>query len=149
MDGKRKATVAILTLVFMVALVYAVPVDAKEPIRWEYLEFMTGLAPPEPTLDGEIWGDGMHGRMYWVNTGRFFAGKTIHMSGYWVIEWDDDTTIRGSHTGVWSLSKNRVTVNGIVTDASPLWAFLIGRNVHSSETFDMQTMSIGGIFQIN
>ena len=110
---------------------------------------MTGQAPPDPTLAGWVEGEGLVGNMYWVNTGRFYAGTTIHMYGYWDIEWEDGTFIHGEHTGVWSLSNNRVNVRGVVTDASPIWSELIGRNVHTVEFFDMSTMSIGGIFQIN
>lgn len=147
----RKVGVAALTLVFMVALVYATPVQAAKIIRWDYCVTMPVFPappPPTPTLIGWIKGDGMEGDMYWVNTGRFFAGETVHLYGYWWIEWEDDSMIEGTHTGVWVLSNNRLNARGVVTDASPKWSDLIGRNIHTVETFDFLTMSIGGIFQI-
>lgn len=135
--------------VFIISLICVSPAQAVGVDRWEYSCAMTGLAPPDPTLDGWIKGAGLEGRFYWVNTGRFYAGTTIHMYGHWGIEWNDGSWILGEHTGVWSLSNNRVNVRGVVTDASPIWSEMIGRNVHTVEFFDLQTMSIGGIFQIN
>lgn len=154
----RKVSVAVLALVFMVALVYATPVQAKDIIRWEYYDKMNVPIPEPPghTLDGEIWGEDVngnpvHGDFYWVNTGRFYAGETVHMYGYWGIDWGQDgsTDISGMHTGVWVLSNNRVNVRGTVTAASPGWTHLIGRNVHTVVTMDMTTLTISGIFQIN
>lgn len=149
MSINRRVAVAGFLAVVMLALISAAPVQAITPYRWEYSCAMTGLAPPNPTLDGWVKGEGLEGRMYWVNTGRFFAGETIHMYGYWAIIWSDGTEIHGEHTGVWSLSNNRVNVRGVVTYTVGGWSDLVGRHIHTVETFDLQTMSIGGIFQIN
>lgn len=148
----RRVGVAVLTLVFVVALVYATPVQANKIVRWEYSVTMTAFPappPPQPTLAGWVKGDGMDGDMYWVNTGRFFAGETIHLYGYWWIEWEDGSVIKGTHTAVWALSNNLLNARGVVTAATPGYAHLIGRNIHTVEIFSMQTFSIGGIFQIN
>ncbi len=148
----RRLGVAVLTLVFMVALVYATPVQAKVPLRWEYnvtMPVFPAPPPPQPTLVGWAKGDGMEGDMYWVNTGRFYAGETVHLYGYWWIEWEDGSVVEGTHSGVWVFATNRVIANGVVTAADPGYEYLIGRHIHTNEIFSFETMSIGGIFQIN
>ena len=127
----RRACVGLLSLIFLLALVSACPVEAKTPLRWEAFSYYTF----EPEWSGDIYrGDGVHGYLYldvieWVD-----LPNVQHVSGIWWIDWDDGQYIVGDYKGkvVWSTGEG--VLNGQVTDTSPDWSYLDGRNVHITST---------------
>jgi len=142
-----------MALVFMVALLCATPVEAKNLHRWESVSYINPFGPysPEnPSVSGEILReDGTTGSVYWVNTDE----KVMHGAGfgygYWMIEWDDGLWIRGTHRVTVRYSNAKIVGNGKVTDASQALTPLIGRNAHYSGIIDWSFLRLDGVMQIS
>jgi hypothetical protein len=155
----RKTTVALLAFVFMVALVYATPVEAKKPLRW--LTACSINLPPwtpdNPTWIGDVYAeDGAHGEFYWFNTGAEVY-KNENMQKFWGIwwaVWDDGSCVEGIHEGSFTYAIGQYTINGRVTLATGQFSDLVGRKIHTVGRVDMTGGIYGigyseGIFQIN
>jgi hypothetical protein len=126
----RKTSVALLALVFVVALLYATPVEAKKPLRWDYVN--TRSPDPNVTWEGPISGESTEGTLYWFNQWyRPSDEGDMHFGGIWWIDWGSDgsTDILGTHKGVVPASTTQFNILGRVTVASP---DLIGRRMHTS-----------------
>jgi hypothetical protein len=142
----RRASVALMSFIFLVALVSAVPVEAKVPLRWEanvtytWNPTWTGIIMTEDGLSGTIALDIAEARV---------TGDVEHSILDWWIEWDGGGYIEGTLEGILILSTYRYTFNGQVTDTSEDWAFLDGRNVHVMGSIDLSLWTTSPIFQIN
>jgi len=147
--------VAVVSIIFLVALVSAVPVDAKKDFsvyRWWTEYSYTG----SPEWTGEVWTEeGEHGAMYWDNydDAYIFLGpegdKVQKFEGIWWIEWDDGDYIGGTHEGSYSYATDTPIINGRITAATGDWSFLLGRKVKTFSSINWATYSIEGYFQIN
>jgi len=128
MNSRRKASVALLALVFIVALVYATPVEAKKPLRWNYVN--TWVGSPEIAWMGPIYGNGIEGTLYWFNEWFWISDEgDQHAGGIWWIDWGNDgsTDLSGTHKVVATMTW-QCNINGRVTAGSP---DLIGRKIHT------------------
>ncbi|MFX1416532.1 MAG: hypothetical protein ACFFC0_06945 [Promethearchaeota archaeon] len=127
---RRKVSVALLALVFMVALVYVTPVEAKKPLRWNYVNIPNPA--PDITWSGPISGDTMEGTLYWFNQWYYFSDEgDQHFGGIWWIDCGSDGSvdILGTHKGVGPAGTLQFNINGRVTAACP---DLTGRKMHTS-----------------
>ncbi|MFW9909368.1 MAG: hypothetical protein ACFFEF_12400 [Candidatus Thorarchaeota archaeon] len=158
MNMSRKIGVAVISIVFLVALVSAVPVEAKKDFsvyRWWTVFNYT----ESPEWTGEIWTEGTsggeHGTMYWDNDDdayRFLGpdGESVQkFSGIWWIIWDSGATIKGTHKGSWSYATVTPIINGRITEATGEWSYLEGRIVHTDCIIYLETFTIDGYFVIN
>ncbi len=148
----KKVSVGLLSLIFLVALVSAVPVDAKKPYRWYSESYYT----VDPEWTGDIWTEeGEHGTFYWQNddTAYIFLGpdgmKVQKFSGIWWIDWDDDGYIQGTHKGSYTYAIMQFTINGWVTDTSDDWSHVDGRKIHTVGIADFANLPSVCWFQIN
>ena len=155
MSMSKKVGVAVVSIIFLVALISAVPVDANKGFsvyRW-WNESNVNLPPwseENPTWIGEIWTeDGEHGNFYWFNHGAIFLGpeddsKVQKFWGEWWIDWDDGSHIHGTHEGSFTYAISQYTINGRVTMATMQWDDLVGRKMHTVGIVDWT----GGIYGI-
>jgi hypothetical protein len=156
----KRVGVAVISIIFLVALVSAVPVDAKKGFsvhRWwseVYYNF-----DPAFTYEwkGDIWTeDGKHGTIYWDNTGVKFLGpegsKEQKFWGVWWIDWDDEFGggyIEGTHDGSFTYAIMQCTINGRITETSDDWSYLDGRKIHTVSYVDFGNFVIEHYLQIN
>lgn len=156
----NKIGVAVISMIFLVALVSAAPVSAKKDFsvyRWWTEYHWTGT----PEWTGDVWTggpngkyDGEHGAMYWDNDNALtqFLGpegdKVQKFSGKWWIVWDDGSYIEGTHNGSYSYATVTPIINGRITVATGDWSYLLGRNVKTFSDIDWATYTIQGYFQI-
>lgn len=137
--------ITLLALAFTLALVPAIPAQAKKPLNCElYMEVNWDGPPwgPEPyTWMGTVWGD-INGDFYVILREAIFPGmdahgmvKTEHFVEEWIIE---NTTegwmIGGFDEGVWSIANLKWVANGRVTSATGPWSHLVGSNMQYSGT---------------
>jgi hypothetical protein len=148
----KRASVVMLSFVFLVALVSAVPVEAKEPYRWLVVSDYTG----DPEWTGVVTTeDGKQGTFIWDNNNDnyIFLGpagdKVQKFSGIWWIDWYDGGHIEGVHKGSFTYAIGQFTINGWVTDTSADWAHIDGRKIHTVGIADFVTFHSEAIFQIN
>jgi len=158
MSMSKRIGVAVISIIFLVALVSAVPVEAKKDFsvyRWWnecYYNF-----DPAYTYEwkGRIWTeDGEQGTFYWDNLGYFFLGpegdaKVQKFWGIWWIDWDDGGYIEGTHYGSFAYAIDQYTINGHITVTSEDWSFLDGRKIHTVSNVDWIEMYSEGFCQIN
>ncbi|MHA2209848.1 MAG: hypothetical protein ACXABV_11800 [Candidatus Thorarchaeota archaeon] len=152
MSMSKRVSVGLLSIIFLVALVSAMPAAAKKEFsvyRWwtenKYSGYPIGdLEDPEWT--GEIWTGpgkhgGMHGMIYWDHLGFYVLGpedqpKVQKFWGEWWIIWDDGGRIEGTQNGSFTYAIYHATVNGRVTKTTPGtnydWSYLEGRTMHST-----------------
>ncbi|MHA2381210.1 MAG: hypothetical protein ACXACT_01480 [Candidatus Thorarchaeota archaeon] len=143
MNVSKRVSVGLLSIVFIVALVSAVPVDAKKPFsvyRW-YSEVTYDLAGDyDWEWSGDIWAgekeQAEHGTIYWDNFGFFDRGpedngKVQKYWGKWWIIWDDGDYIEGTHEGSAPYVIFQSNIKGKITFADGDWSHLEGRNMHS------------------
>jgi hypothetical protein len=133
--GKR-TSVALLTLVFVIALMYATPATAKKPLRWDTYCWIQipPWSPEHPTWAGDVWNeDGGHGSFYWFNTGaKMYKNENMQKFwGIWWVDWDNGSYVQGTHDGSFTYAINQYTVNGRVVVATHQWADLVGRKIHT------------------
>ncbi|MHA2024322.1 MAG: hypothetical protein ACW98U_00355 [Candidatus Thorarchaeota archaeon] len=165
MSISKKVAVGLLSIVFLVALVSAVPVDANKGFskyRWWSELWYTGY----PEWTGEIWTGGpddiyggQHGMVYWDNDDdayRFLGpdGESVQkFSGKWWIIWDDGGYIEGTHKGSYSYATATPIINGHITLVEAGedydWSFLLGRKIKTFSSIDWDTFTIEGYSQIN
>ena len=155
MSTSKRVSVALLSIIFLVALVSAVPVEAKKDFsvyRWWTEYTYTGV----PEWTGEVWTeDGEHGAMYWDNddSAYIFLGpegdKVQKFAGIWWIEWDDGDYIEGTHKGSYAYATVTPIINGEITIATGDWSLLLGRHVKTFSSINWETYTIEGWFQIN
>ncbi len=161
MSMSKKIGVAIISIIFVVALVSAVPVEAKKDFsvyRWwseVSLMDMTGYIETE---------DGKRGTIHWDNQGAIWLGpegqlpypyadaKVQKFWGEWRIEWDVESGggyIKGTHDGSFTYAISQSTVNGRITEATGPWSFLEGRSMHSLGYIDWSKWTLEYYLQIN
>ncbi len=150
----KRVSVALLSIIFLVALVSAVPVDAKDFSKYSWYSESYYTIDPEWT--GDIWTeDGEHGTLYWQNddTMYIFLGpegdKVQKFSGMWWIDWDDGEYIQGTHKGSYTYAIMQFTINGRVTDTSDDWSHVDGRKIHTVGIADFLNLPSVCWFQIN
>jgi len=157
MKMSKRIGVAVVSIIFLVALVSAVPVDAKKPFsvyRWwseVYYNF-----DPAFTYEwkGDIWTeDDEHGTIYWDNLDYRFLGpaedKVQKFWGVWWIWWDDGGYIEGTHDGSFAYAISQCTINGHITETSAGWSYLDGRKMHTVSYVDFELFTIEHYLQIN
>ena len=169
MSTSKRVSVALLGVIFLVALVSAVPVQAKKDFsvyRWWTEYYFTGV----PEWTGEVWTGsaddkygGRHGAMFWDNddTAYILLGpdgivKVQKFSGKWWIIWDDGGYIEGVHEGSFSTATVTPIINGHITivdtpQGAYDWSYLLGRKVKTFSSIDLfaSPRTIEGYFQIN
>lgn len=152
MNTSKRASVVLLSVIFLIALVSAVPVDAKKPYRWYSESYYTGY----PEWTGEIWTEeGEHGTFYWDNNddAYIFLGtdgmKVQKFSGIWWIDWDDGGYIQGTHKESYTYAIMQFTINGWVTDTSDDWSHVDGHKIHTVGIADFANLPSVCWFQIN
>ncbi len=157
MSMSKRIGVAVVSIIFLVALVSAVPVEAKKDFsvyRW-WTEFSyTG----SPEWTGTVLThDGEQGTMYWDNDDdayRFLGPDPLNpvvqkFSGIWWIVFSDGDRIEGTHKGSWSYSTVTPIINGRITKATGSWSYLEGRIIHTDSIIYLDTFTIDGYFVIN
>jgi len=147
----------------MVSLVYATPVEAKKPLRWEsacsinppYAHYNPPWDRDNPTWTGTVTReDGAVGTFAWLNYGAIFMGGVQQFYGIWWAMWDDDVYVEGTHVGTFRYANSKFTINGRVTIATLQYSHLEGRKIHNIGYVDWEggTYGIGyseNVFQIN
>ena len=158
----KRVGVAVISIIFLVALVSAVPVDAKKGFskhRWwseVYYNFN-----PDFTYEwkGDIWtgdeGESVHGTIYWDNLGAIWLGpagdKVQKFWGVWWIDFgsDDIVDVYGYHDGSFTYAIMQCTINGHITETSDDWSYLDGRKIHTVSFVDFVNFYIEHYLQIN
>ena len=123
-----------------------------------YLDFDPAAGPDDPIWIGTVTGD-INGLIYFTNvgTGKWGnqePGVTLHFAEVWLItDESGNMLLTGTDEGVVSPNSD-YRMNGVVTDAAPLWSHLIGRNIHASGyiTWDPVTgmpLTAPGTFRVN
>jgi hypothetical protein len=164
MSKSKRIGVAIVSIIFLVALVSAVPVDAKKGFSthrwWSEVSLMD--------MNGDIWTggpegkyDGLHGTIHWDNQGAIYLGpegrlpylypdaKVQKFWGEWWIDWDGGDHIEGTHDGSFTYAISQSTVNGRVTETTGDWSYLEGRSMHSLGYIDWNKFTLEYYIQIN
>ena len=142
----KRASVVFLSLIFLLTLVSAMPVEAKVPLRWEFSCNYSGI----PTWTGEIIrDDGIKGDFYQDILVAIWMGNVQHFSGVWWIDWDDGGHIEGTQKGSFTYAINQYTVNGWITETSSDWSHLDGRKIHTIGIIDWSLGYTEGVYQIN
>jgi len=149
---KRFIVFPALALTLMLLLPGAAQVQA--PLRGQMeLDFYED----NPIWRGTITGD-ISGNMFFTNVGTGKRGNqepgmTIHFAEIWLITDEyGNMLLTGTDEGVVS-PNSEYRMNGVVTDAAPEWAHLIGRTVHMSGyiTWDATgwPLTAPGTFRVN
>jgi len=157
----KRISVAVISVIFLVALVSAVPVDAKK----EFSVYRWWSEVRLNDMTGDIWTeDNKHGTIHWDNQGAIYLGpegrlpdyypeaKVQKFWGEWWIEWDAESGgghINGTHNGSFNYAISPSTVNGRITEATGPWSFLEGRNMHSLGYIDWTKFTLEYFLQIN
>jgi hypothetical protein len=145
MRMSKRVSVGLLSIIFLVALVSAMPVEAKKGFSvhkwWSEVNMMD--------MTGHIWTggpngkyDGLRGTIHWDNQGWIFLGPDASPTNYvmqkfwgeWWIDFDLDdgiVDIRGTHKGIFNPTTSQSTVNGRITEATGVWSYLEGGMMHS------------------
>lgn len=151
-----KRLIISLALAFTLVSVFAVPLQAKEPLSGSMeLDYYDD----NPIWRGTITGD-ISGKMFFTNVGTGKQGDqdpgmTIHFGEIWLItDEEDNMLLTGTDEGVVSLGNSEYRMNGWVTDAASTLSHLIGRSVHISGyiTWDPETgapVTAPGTFRVN
>ncbi|MFW9964331.1 MAG: hypothetical protein ACFFCX_12245 [Candidatus Sifarchaeia archaeon] len=174
MSMSKRIGVAVISIIFLVALVSAVPVDANKGFskyRWWSELWYTGY----PEWTGHIWTGGLddkyggkHGMVYWDNDDdlyRFLGPegqspfwyddyKVQQFSGKWWIIWDDGGYMEGTHKGSYSVATDTPIINGRITvvetpEGAYDWSFLLGLKIKTFSSINWATGTIDGYSQIN
>ena len=142
----KRVSVGLLSLIFLLALVSAMPVEAKVPLRWEYTANYTF----DPEWTGVILSDdSSSGTIYLDIIEAIDLPDVQHFTGIWQIDWGDDGYIEGVFKGKVVWSEGEYVINGQVTETSDNWAHLNGRNIHIMGIIDLSVWTTHGSFQIN
>ncbi|MFW9964333.1 MAG: hypothetical protein ACFFCX_12255 [Candidatus Sifarchaeia archaeon] len=134
MSMSKRVSVSLLSIIFLVALVSAIPVEAKTPIRWdvtaEYVGYYT-----YPDWVGEILGEDATIGMFISEVVFLSNGQKLVVD--WWIDFIDGGHLEGTVHGFFVYETHnylydggQYVLNGKVTDTSPDWSHLNGRNVH-------------------
>jgi len=156
----KTISVAVVSIIFFVALVSAVPVDAKKDFsvhRWWSEVNWTGAPISDIEWTGTIWTeDGTEGTIYWDNFGFFLLGpedapKVQKFWGAWWIDFGSDGTvdIYGYHDGSFTFAIMQCIINGHITQTSDDWSAFDGRKMHTVNFVDMASGYIEHYLQIN
>ena len=130
---KYKKSIALLTVVLTLTLVMIATVQAR-PLRSEVtLELVGPEVTPEGTLTwtGDLTGD-------IVGTINFYALAEPKMTGdawHFLEKWEiiaGDNWLKGTDTVLVNWDNDKFRAHGVVTEASPDWAHLVGRRFHAS-----------------
>ena len=156
MSMSKRIGVAAISIIFLVALVSAVPVEAKKGFSvyrwWSEVSIFD--------MTGKIWTggpdgkyDGLEGTIHWDNQGGIYLGpagdKVQKFWGEWWIMWEDGGHIKGTHDGSFAYAISQSTVNGRITEATGDWSYLEGRNMHSLGFIDFSVFRLEYYLQIN
>ncbi|MHA2356219.1 MAG: hypothetical protein ACXADC_13645 [Candidatus Thorarchaeota archaeon] len=156
MSMSKRVGVGLLSIIFLVALVSAMPVDAKNfsKYRWWSESYYTW----DPEWTGDVWThEGLHGIFVWDNDNgayRFLGpdGNSVQkFSGVWSVDFGGDGVIdiQGTHKGSFTYALNQYTINGQITYTSAEWSHLDGRKVHTVGNVDWDSLTSNTWFQIN
>lgn len=151
MSLSKRVSVGLLSLVFLLALVSASPVQAKTPIRWDF----AARYVPTPTTDwiGEIGEDAEIGMFI---TDVVFLSNGQKLAIDWWINFDGGGHLEGTAHGFfvyethdYVLDGGQYVLNGEVTGTSTEWSHLLGRNVHIMGYVAPWFSITEGVLQIN
>lgn len=153
MSMSKRVGVAVIGTIFLVALVSAVPVEAKTPIRWDYVADYIGYYS-YPDWYGELVGENAEIGIFITDV--VFLSNGQKLDAIWWIEFDDGEYLEGTMKGffVYTTHDNlydggQYVLNGEVTDTSPDWSDWNGRNVHVMGFVTPWPWVTNGVFQIN
>jgi hypothetical protein len=160
MNMSKRIGVAVVSFIFLVALVSAVPVAAEKPFsvhRWWSEVYWTGYPISDIEWTGDIWTeDGEHGTIYWDNFGFYLLGpennpKVQKFWGVWWIDFGSDGTVDifGYHDGSFTFAIMQCIINGHVTETSDDWSDFDGRKIHTVNFVDMASGYIEHFLQFN
>jgi hypothetical protein len=131
---RKRYTNLMLALALTSVLMTAVVVNAK-PLQCTMDLIKDSSGPPPPagghnTWTGTVSGD-IEGNIYFYKTDAKLVGQAKHFWEVWLItDAEDNMLLMGTDKGVVSLANLEYRMNGVVTDAAPEYAHLIGRNVY-------------------
>jgi hypothetical protein len=160
MSMSKRMSVGLLSIIFLVALVSAMPVEAKKGfsthVWWSEVWWTGSPSNPIEWTGYVVTDNGEEGTMYWDNHGAIFLGPDgqAHQKfwGEWWIDFDLDdgiVDILGTHRGAFDYAENKATINGYITHAIGDWSYLEGRRMHSVSIVDFVNFYIGYYLQIN
>jgi hypothetical protein len=139
----KRIGVAVVSIIFLVALVSAVPVDAKKGFsvyRWDSTIYWSWEPVEQIEWTGVIeTEDGEVGTIYWDNHGAILLGpdpQNFVMQKFWGEWWidfgdDDIVDIRGTHKGIFNPAISQSVINGHIIQTSTDWSDLDGRRIHT------------------
>jgi hypothetical protein len=161
------------TIVLMMAMVFAVPADAKKPAGFDgtqYLNFNSGFMGttcPHITWVGNVEVDDVEYGITYQPTGSRTTGKAFHFEEIWTI-YEEDFDFEGGFftdcdaaVAMWGYDAGMLAPNGHglangtveqVTDDGPFAVSLTGRQVHWSGDVGMNDAggeTFFGPFRIN
>lgn len=149
----RKSSILVLGLVLTIGLM-AVAVNAGH-IYCTMDLIKLPLGPPHPewgpnTWSGTISGD-IDGNIYFYKTGGKRVGQASHFEEVWLItDSEYNMLLMGTDHGVVSIQSDSYRMSGVITDAAPQYASLIGRNVYMGGDIIWETPPLApGIFRVN
>jgi len=147
----KRVSVGLLSLIFLLALVSAMPVEAKTPLRWEVTAEYTGFTTDIEWTGVILRDDGVSGIIYLDIIDIVDLTNVQHFAGIWQIDWGEGEYIVGSFKGQMVWSESEYVFNGQITETSDNWAHLNGRNVHCMGIVDYSPWPFvtNAIFQIN
>jgi hypothetical protein len=146
--------VLLVSAIFLMTMICVTPATAIKPHRW-WVASSVNLPPwseENPTWIGDCYNeDGDHGSFYWYNFDSFILGpdpenspKVMKFYGIWWADWDNGDHVKGTHVGSFTFAINQFTINGRVTEATGVYADLMGRKIHNIGIVDWT----GGVYGI-
>jgi len=133
-EGMRMRTRTVTTLVLALflgsILVASASAQPKKPLRCELTMEVFWL--PELHWEGTVTGY-IEGTITVTELPPSFPGKTEHFSEIFEIV-TANGLIRGVDEGVWNMKTYKWRANGKVTEATGIWADLVGCRVHEMGT---------------
>lgn len=151
MSVSKRVGVGLLSIIFLMALVSAMPVEAKTPIRWDVSAKYVGNATWLGVVIGEDATAGIFSSeiVLLSNGQKMVSDWWIQFDGGYIKGTSHGFLVYETHNSL--LDGGKYVLNGKVTETSPDWSHLNGRNVHVMGiiTPTPQTLITEATIQIN
>ena len=141
---KYRKSIILLATALTLTIFLVAAVQAK-PLRGEMALNLMAPGPEHPVYGAPVWsgtitGD-INGDMYFYNWGIVKdVGQAHFFWETWLITDGNGNMLTGIDKGVVTWKNDRYRMNGVVTDASGDWAYLVGHNVHMSGDITWQNI---------